>query len=189
MAETAGTTSIYALSCPDSGQVMYIGKANKPEHRLKGHLRDCRRRKTNLYRWLNKLLAEGKQPKLTIIETIAFEAWEDRERHWIAHYRSLGPLLNMADGGDQPSCPIEVRRANGMKQLRILRGIDPAPPSKDTRELLIRDTYEWALGFARSRGHAENYHKTAIRMREYAKTDPKNFKRWANVPLEMLADA
>ena len=61
-------TSIYALLCPDTRAVRYIGKANDPARRLKTHIRDARRRRTPVYLWLRRLHAEGKAPILEIIE-------------------------------------------------------------------------------------------------------------------------
>lgn len=96
---------IYALVDPRDNQIRYIGKTDNPERRLAMHMRDkdiCHR--TN---WLKGLIAVGSKPAMTIIEEVAEgQSWEDRERHWIAHYRSLGcKLTNMTDGGEQgPDC-------------------------------------------------------------------------------------
>ena len=47
---------IYALLCPNTKDVRYIGKANDSEKRLKSHIRDSRRRNTPVYCWIKKLL-------------------------------------------------------------------------------------------------------------------------------------
>ena len=56
---------------------------------------------------------------MTVLEWCDATDWQKAERKWIAHYRSLGPLLNLADGGDEPHCPIDVRRSNGAKVAAI----------------------------------------------------------------------
>jgi hypothetical protein len=112
---------IYALCCPDTGEVRYIGKAKDSEARLKSHLRDARRRKTPVYCWINKLMAAGKIPAMRVLEIA--DDWREAERRLIAQHR--GPrLLNLAEGGDEPHCPSEVRAANGRKNAQA-READP----------------------------------------------------------------
>lgn len=108
-------TQIYALTDPDSGEVRYIGKANDAAKRLKSHRRESARRRTPVYAWMRKLAAAGKAPGMIVLMECSAEEWPDKEREMIAHHRQGGRLLNVADGGDQPFCPIEVRRANGKR--------------------------------------------------------------------------
>lgn len=104
--------SIYGLTDPRTGAVRYVGKANDPEKRLKGHLRECRRRKTPVYAWIRKLVGLGLSPGLSVLEADC-DDWKEAERRIIAERRDAGEkLLNLADGGDEPHCSIEVRRAN-----------------------------------------------------------------------------
>jgi hypothetical protein len=35
-----------------------------------------------------------------VLETVGASQWQEVERWWIAHYRMLGPLSNITDGGD-----------------------------------------------------------------------------------------
>ncbi len=105
---------IYALK-DDAGKIRYVGKANVATERLKSHIRDSRRRNTPLYSWVRKCLSRGFMPEIEVLETCSVEGWEDRERYWIEHFRSIGKLLNVADGGDEPFCPVEVRKENGRR--------------------------------------------------------------------------
>lgn len=90
--------SIYALVCKKTGDVRYIGKANKPKERLKSHMRDARRRSTPLYAWIRK----NGEPDLVVIADGCAQ-WEDAERLAISFARAKGfNILNVADGGDQP---------------------------------------------------------------------------------------
>lgn len=110
--------AIYALCCPDTGEIRYIGKANDPMARLKSHLRDARRRRTPVYDWMNSLFRAGKVPQLRVL--MQSQDWKADERRLIAEHRATGSrLLNLADGGDEPHCPTEVRAANGRRNAQI----------------------------------------------------------------------
>lgn len=94
-------TYIYILRDP-SGGVRYVGKADDPKRRLREHL-SPKSREANPYkaRWLAQLQAADLLPELEVVEEVGIENWEERERWWIAHYRSLGArLVNCTDGGD-----------------------------------------------------------------------------------------
>lgn len=104
---------IYALCCPDSGEVRYIGKANNSSARLERHICDMKRRDYPVYMWLRKLIANNKKPVLVIVETAPADAWQDAEKRIIAKHRESGRLLNIADGGDEPHCSKQQRAENG----------------------------------------------------------------------------
>lgn len=112
--------SIYALCCPDTGDVRYIGKANAPEKRLKSHLRDARRRNTPVYCWIRKMQAAGKAPVLRILTIVPADEWVSAERRLIAEYRSVGNLLNVADGGNEPSCIKSICASNGRANAKLV---------------------------------------------------------------------
>ena len=109
---------IYGLTDPRTGEVRYVGKAVCAQKRLKSHLRDARRRRTPVYDWINKLGRLGLTPGVVVLVRCEPEAWPDTERRIIAEYRASGHLLNVADGGDEPHCPVEVRRENGRRNAR-----------------------------------------------------------------------
>lgn len=101
--------AIYGLCDPVSGELRYIGKANDPQKRLKSHMRDCRHRATPVYCWIRSL---DERPALVVLEADCLD-WKEAERRWIAKARAEGVrLLNLADGGDEPGCSLEVRRRN-----------------------------------------------------------------------------
>lgn len=106
---------IYALCDPKTGEVRYIGKANCAESRLKSHMRDSRKRKTPLYSWIKK---HGK-PDMVILQENC-EDWREAEKAEIKKHRENGArLLNIAEGGDQPFCPLEVRQDNARKVTKM----------------------------------------------------------------------
>ena len=106
--------AIYALCCPDSGSVRYIGKANNAQARYKSHLTASKSRKTPVYCWIRKLATDGKAPVMQVLELVESD-WQEAERRLIAEYRIKGKLLNVAEGGDEPFCPTSVRVANSKK--------------------------------------------------------------------------
>ncbi len=117
--------AIYGLFDGD-GNLRYIGKAENPERRLNGHMREVHRRQTPLYSWL----AKHGRPELRVLEADCPD-WRASERRLIREARARGErLLNIADGGDEPHCPVELRRENARRlnqrladdpQLRFLR--------------------------------------------------------------------
>lgn len=113
MAGGLRVSTIYGLTDPRDGAIRYIGKANNAKKRLAGHLRDSRRRRTPVYAWINKLRALGMAPGLVEMAQCEGDDWKDQERRLIAEHRPSGRLLNVAEGGDEPHCPVEVRRENG----------------------------------------------------------------------------
>ena len=94
---------IYGLYCPDSGAIRYIGKANCSAERLKSHLRDSKKRKSPVQRWISDLLKDGKRPILEVLITVHQAEWEMAERDIIFQARSEGQnILNVANGGNEP---------------------------------------------------------------------------------------
>lgn len=166
--------SIYALIDPRDGAVRYIGKAVHPQRRLAGHLREMRRR-TPLYRWIGELRKRGYSPSMTILSTCPQADWPNEERRLIAWGRALGfLLLNVADGGDEPHCPTETRRENGVNLNARL--------ARDPRAMKIRNAKrELATGIRN--GWVMN--STRAKMRAMAEEFPELFGSWANTPDRM----
>ena len=147
--------SIYGLVDPRDGSIRYIGKANDPASRLKGHMRDRFRRDTPVYRWMRKVGMPG-----LVVLSADCDDWRQEERRLIAEARARGDrLLNVADGGDEPYCPPEVRSNNGrrvsasrpqgvMRAYRVLEcHIRVAERHETGRAEYLRAKYE---GFKRS---------------------------------------
>lgn len=96
------TVFIYALCCPFTGEIRYIGKAINVRKRFYCHWHDKERTpKTN---WISSLKRKGEKPVMQIVEEIPNsndEDWQEVERFWISYLRFLGcRLTNLQSGGD-----------------------------------------------------------------------------------------
>lgn len=169
---------IYGL-CDADGTLRYIGKANNVEKRLASHMREVGRRDYPLYRWIAK---RGRPLVVVLHECGDGEDWREVERRLIAEARARGEkLLNVADGGDEPHCPIEVRRANGRKSknsgyLVSLRN--------DRLGMLVHDLKRESvtlLRLARRFGMPDVEERTLARMRQLHHALPHLFPKWADV--------
>ena len=155
---TASTCEIYALCDPVSGEIRYVGKANCSVKRLTGHLRDAKRKDTPVCRWIRKLGISSLVPALQILETVPASEWKDAERRLIGLHRAAGTrLLNVADGGDQPFCPLEVRQRNGRGNAASIHGAHADPKRKAMWKLLQ------SLGVSLKKGWASEASKEKMR--------------------------
>jgi predicted GIY-YIG superfamily endonuclease len=143
--------SIYAL-CDQDGEIRYIGKANNVANRLAGHMREVGKRDYPVYRWI----AKNGRPKVIVLHVCEpDEDWRDVEKRLIAEARARGErLLNIADGGDEPYCPTEVRARNGRKAA-----ISRANTPEKTRSFFLKRE----LGMLIKRGHLNNARRQRLR--------------------------
>ncbi len=93
--------TIYALCCPITDAVRYIGKTINTETRLRSHMSE----KKNSYKrnWITSLCKKGLKPIFRELETIIDSNdldWQERERWWISKMKEDGhKLTNLEDGG------------------------------------------------------------------------------------------
>jgi GIY-YIG catalytic domain-containing protein/NUMOD3 motif-containing protein len=111
------TTFIYALCDPDTGDIRYIGKSDRPEERFKVHLRDLRHANHRV-NWIKNLLTSGKSPRLQIIDEVPAEHWQQLEIAYIEFFKGCGYLLvNGTSGGNGMHNPTSQVRAKLSKAL------------------------------------------------------------------------
>jgi predicted GIY-YIG superfamily endonuclease len=86
-------TFIYALFCPLSGKMKYIGKANQPHKRVKEHMYDIRGMTSEKIEWVGQLRKHNKKPILEILDEVEIKKWEFWEGFYIDYFKSLGIQL------------------------------------------------------------------------------------------------
>lgn len=95
---------IYALVCPISGEIRYIGKCKNQQRRLTRHLYDAVKHtnKRHVTRWIKKLLDHDLLPEMRIIRELEDGAdWQSAEQEEIKAHRAAGfDLTNLTAGGD-----------------------------------------------------------------------------------------
>lgn len=92
---------IYSISCPISGNIVYIGKTEKPALRFYNHLVCAHLGKLSVSKWVTCVLSNGLIPVFEILEEI--DIFNDerevsqllikRENFWITKYRDLNYIL------------------------------------------------------------------------------------------------
>ena len=118
--ENINYTYIYALIDPRTDEIRYIGKADDPFKRLKGHLKfsrlGCNSHKNN---WIKSLIKIGLIPALKILEKVPYSEWEQKEQHYIKLFKSN--LTNLTDGGEGPSgIKISENVRHGDKVFKVI---------------------------------------------------------------------
>jgi hypothetical protein len=106
--ESDNCTCIYALCCPRTGDVRYIGKANDPVRRLRLHCTAARNEQTHKGRWIKSLHAAGLRPDLAIVARVSLGNWQEWERRAIEIARAGGAQLT---NSSVPSIGNRGRRA------------------------------------------------------------------------------
>lgn len=113
---------IYRLIDPRNGKIRYIGKATNVELRLAGHISAAKKnqRQTRCVQWIKSLLSINSKPLVEVIEITNEESWQEREKYWIAFYKTSGAdLCNHTDGGEGLVNPSEItkekQRANNRR--------------------------------------------------------------------------
>ena len=130
--------TIYVLIDPRDGRVRYVGKTANPVKRLPGHLAEARGERHRRACWLRALLALGLEPTLEVIEEVAGNG-NERERFWIALYRSEGhDLVNGTDGGEGVTMTPEMRAKIGNANRGKIRTLEAREAMSTSRRGRLR---------------------------------------------------
>lgn len=90
--------SIYTISDPRTGLVVYVGKTNNVKERFRKHLTE--NNKTYKSKWVKGMRAIGLIPIFDVIDECDGDEWQDKEKFYIKLYKSFGAkLLNQCEGG------------------------------------------------------------------------------------------
>jgi hypothetical protein len=117
-------SKIYGIIDPVTNKIVYIGKANNVQARLKTHISSSRTKKSNLYSWITEQINNGRPIQMVELASAISEDWQSLEKAMISQYRAEGLLLNMANGGNSPSCSPEICKQNAVR-LNERRKSDP----------------------------------------------------------------
>lgn len=91
---------IYTLSHPHTGEVRYVGVTHG-KTRLAEHIYATKRERNHRACWIRALQTEGLRPNMVVIEEGVGASWNEREKFWIADFRTRGVrLTNSTDGGE-----------------------------------------------------------------------------------------
>ncbi len=130
---------VYALKCPATGDVRYIGWTFNIAKRLKSHAYTAQ--KFDRYRdcWIRKVMACGLFPASEIVEQGTGD-WAAAERKWISHYRREGArLTNLTDGGEGvPGLRHSAEAIERIRQKKTGRKMTPEERRKHSLALMGR---------------------------------------------------
>jgi hypothetical protein len=141
------TTFIYVLREPDTGEVRYVGKSDRPTERLSRHVR-VSRPSNHRETWIISLKSRGLSPRLEVVDEVPRSEWPSWEAAYIDFFREQGfDLTNATPGGD---CgPVH----SGETHYRFGKHLSPEVRSK------ISGTLSGRPGHSRGkkRGHPWNF--------------------------------
>jgi len=90
---------IYALACPETGQIKYVGKTNHSlKRRLQNHINN-KRSKSRCSFWIRELKSKNIYPEIILLETVIDGLWRFRESEWIKNFGRDNLLNENAGGG------------------------------------------------------------------------------------------
>jgi group I intron endonuclease len=100
-----GKYIVYALVDACSGEIRYVGKSSnglvRPMSHLKERIYNGVLKNTHLYKWVRKMLRDGKTIEVKVLETCERDICAEREIHWIKTLREGGArLCNATNGGE-----------------------------------------------------------------------------------------
>ena len=83
---------IYALKCPVTGSIHYVGKSTTGMRRPKQHMLQSHSEKIS--EWVNNLKEFGTAPVITVLEEVRDgDDIDNRERYWIQYILNEGGVL------------------------------------------------------------------------------------------------
>lgn len=113
---------IYALICPISNQIRYVGKTNSIRVRYNAHLND--KSKSHKTSWIKSLKSMGLKPECIVLDEAETDAsfWE---QYWIAQCKLWGfDLVNHTLGSENGCTGIYNPRGNAKltKEMAMKHG-------------------------------------------------------------------
>jgi hypothetical protein len=87
---------IYGLYSSNDDTIRYVGKCINPVHRLNMHYSQRNSKKSHKNNWIKKVIREGNEIHMKILEEVSEENWQEKEKNWIKTYKNL---TNISEGG------------------------------------------------------------------------------------------
>lgn len=129
-------TFIYSLSHPITGDVRYVGKANRPKDRLKSHI--CIRKKSSSHckNWITSLKENNLLPIMEIIDEVNYSEWEFWEQHYISLFKTWGfDLTNHQKGGGATNDFSKFSEETKLKMRLAQLGKKHTPEAKEKQRI------------------------------------------------------
>jgi len=116
-------SGIYALTCPSSGEIRYIGQSTNIQRRYASHCHSAgkpSRKKSHYQHWISSLKS---YPGIIVLEEC--KDLDEAEKKHIADYKKAGHnLVNIAVGGEgYPEIPVYVLA----RKMKSTFGVDSSP--------------------------------------------------------------
>lgn len=97
--EPVRPVAIYALSSTEDDVIRYVGQTGRLRERIHMHIRDAEANASRKDQWVFEVAKAG-HLRVTVLEWVHPDHWEQAERRWIACGLDDGwPLLNITEGG------------------------------------------------------------------------------------------
>lgn len=107
---------IYALMCPMTSQIKYVGRTRNLVSRYKSYLSENDdRRNRSLDEWINLLLANSVKPFLVILEICKYKEWMEREKYWMEYFVGKGERLLNIKYGDRRMSHLPPKQKSKVK--------------------------------------------------------------------------
>jgi len=90
---------IYALKCPITDEIRYVGKTTNLNRRYNAHIKRCNQNKYHSANWIRSLIENNLKPILITLEICNDKNWDEKEKFWIKYYKALFDLTNFFEGG------------------------------------------------------------------------------------------
>ncbi len=134
---------IYALKCPDTELVRYIGKSFNIKARINQHFNPRDKERTHKDNWIRSLKSQNKFPVLEIIDTCDEFDWEEKEIFYIKLYKSFGAnLLNHTQGGEQGALNYSFNVDQRLKLSQALKGKKKSESHKLNAKAALADKFK-----------------------------------------------
>jgi hypothetical protein len=166
------TVYIYGLyDQREPEHIRYVGKTNRLKRRMVEHVHHSINNKTYKDKWIKKLIADGQNPMMIILEQTNYLNWSGKEKEWIKTLKIDGHrLTNLTDGGEGNNY---VRSEELKKKLSDFRKKNPV--------ILTSEGYKRKMDYLRNRRQSESTKKKISDSNKKSKTKYQFNDEWLTI--------